>query len=183
MYHIGIGISSTVYAGTARKLKDGNEAWIRKDDVTKEFLGVMVEYLIDNHNTVCISVNGKPKYKITLEEIKEKLMTDEELAEEYCNNEVPFDITESGEKLYTENDLKYAYLAGLKASKPKWHNLRENRNDLPPLWEGCERASIRVVDEYDRIISYDYGSERWRDCEGDLLGVQPDFWCEIPMYK
>lgn len=60
-----------MYAGTARKLKDGNEAWIRKDDVTKEFLGVMVEYLIDNHNTACISINGKPKYKITLEEIKE----------------------------------------------------------------------------------------------------------------
>jgi len=67
-------------------------------------------------------------------------------------------------------------------SKPKWHNLRENRNDLPPLWEGCERSSIRCVDEYDRIIFYDYGSERWRDCEGDHLGVQPDFWCEIPQY-
>ena len=39
------------------------------------------------------------------------------MAVEYCNNEVPFDITESGEKLYTETDLKQAFLAGLKAGK------------------------------------------------------------------
>lgn len=34
-------------------------------------------------------------------------MTEDEMAKEYCNNEVPFDITDSGEKLYTENDLKH----------------------------------------------------------------------------
>ena len=39
MYHIGLGITDTVYAGTTRKLKNGCEAWIKKDDVTKEFLG------------------------------------------------------------------------------------------------------------------------------------------------
>lgn len=71
MYHIGLGIIDTVYAGTTRKLKNGDEVWIKKDDVTKEFLGVMVEYLKDNHNTVGITVNGKPKYKITLEEVSE----------------------------------------------------------------------------------------------------------------
>lgn len=59
-------------------------------------------------------------------------MKDEEKAEEYCNNEEPFDTTESGEKLYTENDLKYAYLAGLKtARQEKWHDLRKDPNDLP----------------------------------------------------
>jgi hypothetical protein len=42
-------------------------------------------------------------------------MTDKEMAEEYCNNEVPFDTTESGEKLYTENDLKNSFLAGYEA--------------------------------------------------------------------
>ena len=71
MYHIGLGITDTVYAGTTRKLKNGGEAWIKKDDVTKEFLGVMVEYLKDNDNSRIITVYGKPKYKITLEEISE----------------------------------------------------------------------------------------------------------------
>lgn len=71
MYHIGLGIIDTVYAGTTRKLKNGCEAWIKKDDVTKEFLRVMVEYLKNNDNSRIITVNGKPKYKITLEEISE----------------------------------------------------------------------------------------------------------------
>ena len=71
MYHIGLGITDTVYAGTTRKLKNGCEAWIKKDDVTKEFLGVMVEYLKHNDNSRIITVYGKPKYKITLEEISE----------------------------------------------------------------------------------------------------------------
>jgi hypothetical protein len=56
-------------------------------------------------------------------------MTDEEMAEEYCNEEVPFDTTESGEKLYTENDLKQAYLAGLKTGRPQWHKVADG--DLP----------------------------------------------------
>lgn len=58
-------------------------------------------------------------------------MTDEQMTEEYCNNEVPFDTTESGEKLYTENDLKYAFLAALKEGRPKWHDLWKDPSDLP----------------------------------------------------
>lgn len=71
MYHIGLGITDTVYAGTTRKLKNGDKVWIKKDDVTKEFLGVMIEYLKYNDNSRIITVYGKPKYKITLEEISE----------------------------------------------------------------------------------------------------------------
>ena len=71
MYHIGLGITDTVYAGTTRKLKNGCEMWIKKDDVTKEFLGVIIEYLKHNDNSRIITVYGKPKYKITLEEISE----------------------------------------------------------------------------------------------------------------
>ena len=71
MYHIGLGITDTIYARTTRKLKDGGEAWIKKDDVTKEFLCVMVEYLKHNDNSRIITVYGKPKYKITLEELSE----------------------------------------------------------------------------------------------------------------
>lgn len=72
-----------------------------------------------------------------------------------------------------------AFPAGLKAGRPQWHKVEEK---LPPLGEGCERLSLRVVDNYNRIICYDYDSKRWRDLEGDSLGIQPDYWCEIPMY-
>lgn len=76
-------------------------------------------------------------------------------------------------EIYKEN-------AELKAGKPKWHKVEEK---LPLLCEGSERISVRVVDNYDRIIIYDYDCERWRDLEGDSLGIQPDYWCEIPTYK
>ena len=50
---------------------------------------------------------------------------DEKMAEEYCNNEVPFDTTENGEKLYTENDMKYTYLTALRKGSQLdkvWHD-------------------------------------------------------------
>ena len=70
-------------------------------------------------------------------------ITDEEMAEKYANNEVPFDTTESGEKLYTKNDLKYAYFAGLKAGKDrnvptKWHKVADG--DYPP----CEKGNYTI---------------------------------------
>jgi hypothetical protein len=106
-------------------------------------------------------------------------MTDEEkLAEEYVKSVI--DVNAFDWKIVREICL--AFLAGLKAGRPKWHDLRENINDIPPLDKDCERLSIEVVDEYGRVIIYDYESECWRDYEGDLLGLQPDFWCEIPTF-
>lgn len=75
-------------------------------------------------------------------------MKDEEMAEEYAKKEVPLDTTESGEKLYTEYDLKQAFLAGLKAGRPQWHDLRKNPNDLPK-----DTTSLYLV----RVYSWDFG--------------------------
>ena len=105
-------------------------------------------------------------------------MTDEELAEKYADKAFGLYYPTDQERY----QVTEAFLAGLKAGRPKWHNFRENRNDLPPLREGSDRASIKVVDESDRCIVYDYGSKCWRSYTGDRLGVQPDFWCEIPEY-
>lgn len=66
-YHVGIGILDTIYAGTVRKLKNGSEVWLKKDDVTKEFIGVVIEWLERNNNEIEITINGKPSYKIKLE--------------------------------------------------------------------------------------------------------------------
>lgn len=106
-------------------------------------------------------------------------MTEDEMAKEYCNNEVPFDTTDSGEKLYTENDLKNAYLAGLKAGKPKWHKVADG--DYPP----CEKGNhtINVLTDCGNIAYYNYDEECWV-AEPSSAEIEPPItWCEIPKYK
>ena len=85
---------------------------------------------------------------------------DEKMAEEYCNNEVPFDTTENGEKLYTENDMKYTYLTALRKGSQldkvwrdydtcedshdsKWVN---RDSELEKKYDTCirEKASLRM---------------------------------------
>lgn len=70
--------------------------------------------------------------------------------------------------------------AELKAGRPEWHKVEEK---LPPLWKGSEQISVKVVDNYYRIIIYDFDCKRWRDLEGDSLGIQPDYWCKIPIFN
>lgn len=61
-------------------------------------------------------------------------MTDEEMAEEYCNklcaekvkNE---DYDEYGHILYRSNEMVRAFLAGLQAGRPEWHKVADG--DLP----------------------------------------------------
>ena len=106
-------------------------------------------------------------------------MTEDEMAKEYCNNEVPFDTTESGEKLYTENDLKYAYLTGFKAGKPKRHKVADG--DYPP----CERGnySINILTDRGEIAYYNYDMECWM-AEPSSAEIDPPIaWCEIPKYE
>jgi hypothetical protein len=110
------------------------------------------------------------------------MTSDEALAEKYADT-VKCEWENETYWVDCRDKITDAFIAGLKAGKPKWHNFRENRNDIPPLKEGCDRASIKVVDEAGRCITYDHGSKCWRSYTGDRLGVQPDFWCEIPMYS
>lgn len=121
------------------------------------------------------------------------------MAKEYCNNNVPFDTTESGEKLYTENDLKYAYLAGLEAGKDmaeadlatvaymqgaehyktKWHKVADN--DYPP----CEKDnySINVLTDCGNIAYYNYDEECWVAEPSSAEIDPPVAWCEIPKFE
>ena len=55
-------------------------------------------------------------------------MTDEEMAEEYIEKNCK--IWEEGE-LTVNEIVRLAYLAGLKAGRPQWHDLRKEKNDLP----------------------------------------------------
>lgn len=51
-------------------------------------------------------------------------MTDEEMAEEYASSY-------TNDRGYYYEGLKEGFLTGLKVGRPKWHDLRENPNDLP----------------------------------------------------
>ena len=71
-------------------------------------------------------------------------MTDEELAEEWVkNNSYPYSNC-----LYIEKKLKQSFLAGLKAGRPQWHDLRKDPNDLPK-----DITSLYLV----RVYSWDFG--------------------------
>ena len=52
-------------------------------------------------------------------------MTDEEMAEEYKRQF--YGVT----SLFSFSDIEQAFLAGLKAGRPQWHDLRKDPNDLP----------------------------------------------------
>lgn len=107
-------------------------------------------------------------------------MTDIDRAEEYCNNEVPFDTTENGENLYTENDLKYAYLAGLKAGRQeKYHYLKENPKDLPK-----ENQEVLVLFTLPDKSKNDVMMAQFENNDFNFVDLQDVItWCEIPTFK
>ena len=96
-------------------------------------------------------------------------MTDEEkMAHEYAIEN--WEHYEEGQSDY--DALKQAFLAGLKAGKPKWHKVADG--DLPK-------------DENDVLV---YSGEDWRMCVGRYspkyktweTGCDTIAWCEIPKY-
>lgn len=103
-------------------------------------------------------------------------MTDEEkLAIEIVNNldtEI-YDCEGSCVSIY--DYMKSACLAGIKASKPKWHDLRKYPNDLP-----------KKNDEYYCYV-YECGYEihRFNISNNCFLGVfsRVIAWCELPEFK
>lgn len=100
-------------------------------------------------------------------------MTDEEMAKEYVKGEVPFDSTESGEKLYTEYDLKQAFLAGLKA-KTQWHDI----NEIEPSKEQLGKQLLIRMKSVIGDTDYDYLVYKYA---GESIADVPDViaWCEI----
>ena len=72
-------------------------------------------------------------------------MTDEEMAEEYAEEHKEVDW--EGYDINKE-ELKQAFLAGLKAGRPQWHDLRKDPNDLP-----TDTTVLYLV----RVYSWDFG--------------------------
>lgn len=107
-------------------------------------------------------------------------MTDEEKAHKYtdehgfgsdCNNLTSYDAN---------REIEQAYLAGLKAGRPKWHILVEEPSTLPK-----EGQKVRVLTEEGKIeestLFYDtyYEELAWSN-----IGLLKVFaWCEIPKFE
>jgi hypothetical protein len=85
-------------------------------------------------------------------------MKDEEMAEEYAQNlekelmKEYEEHSEYGQTPYLATiptpHVKQAFLAGLKADRPRWHDLRKTPNDLPN-----DTTSLYLV----RVYSWDFG--------------------------
>lgn len=119
-------------------------------------------------------------------------MKDEEMAdkhaEEYVmredviteNDRVPFDNGYGFQTVSFEDEVKKGFkngfLAGLKAGRPQWHDLRKDPNDLP--------NNTRQVLCAEKGGGYSVG-EYWEKEGGwgdRLLGEEVIYWCEIPTF-
>ena len=105
-------------------------------------------------------------------------MKDEEMAEEYAEKHsfrVPYD---GSNKFYDDTDFKASkdgFLAGLKAGRPQWHDLRKAPNDLPK-----DDNYVLVSNGKDWTKAF-YKDKKWNIiC---LVGFTKIIaWCEIPKY-
>lgn len=93
-------------------------------------------------------------------------MTDEEMAKEYAK---PWKTS------LAYVSVKEAFLAGLEAGRPKWHDLRKDPNDLPKV---NQKVLLQIKDEGRPIIDFytRYGVWNFTN-EYEAIA-----WCEIPKY-
>lgn len=108
-----------------------------------------------------------------------KQMTDEEMAKEFANEKCkdcymcsyseyknPYKICQRW------NDRKQAFLAGLKADRQQWHDLRKDPNDLPR--QGVEL--LVSVDGYTRTAMYSKETNSFTCQEGVIAWMyEPEF--------
>ena len=102
----------------------------------------------------------------------------ENVAEEYCNEmmcTVCSNIICGYKGKCTEWETrKRTFLAGLKAGKPQWHDLREDPNDLP-------EDTYDVLDQAGYKVHYNFFQNVWMN-EKDEIDEHVIAWCEIPTY-
>jgi hypothetical protein len=100
-------------------------------------------------------------------------MKDEEIAEEYAKNLKARDFIAKPKEIVAY----FAFLAGLKAGKPCWHDLRKDKNDLP---KNKRNVWCYYGDGYGKGF-YDKDDGSWL-IEGHLYCSIIDAWCELPTF-
>ena len=98
-----------------------------------------------------------------------KVITDEDIAEKWLNERYLPDMG-------IRKPCKDAFLAGLKAGRPKWHDLRKNPLDLPTEnctvliytdWQGMELKTFFVDTRLFENLTFH-----------EVIA-----WCEIPKFE
>ena len=119
-------------------------------------------------------------------------MKDEEMAEEYAEEyRKTFryyrtwngQVVDKSPSTIVEQSFKDGFLAGLKAGRPQWHDLRKDPNDLPKVKKGTSCTPVIILDsnKYFSVAHY---------CKGTIAGAfmidgrqwETIAWCEIPTF-
>ena len=100
-------------------------------------------------------------------------MTDEEMAEAYSTEN--WEYYEEGQN--DSKALKQAYLAGLKAGRPKWHKVADG--DLP---EYRYYVLVSRGTRTDKAL-YNKYEEKWYSYYDDDELDSVTAWCEIPKFE
>ncbi|MCQ2577485.1 MAG: hypothetical protein MJ176_03025 [Treponema sp.] len=115
-------------------------------------------------------------------------MTDEEKAEEYAN------ACRGTIKDIHWQDVRYAVLYGLAEGKPKWHDLREDPNDLPKHDTEDEENNFYLVAfrnyfNHEEIIVREFlwsGAEFREEDNSEIPYFKEKgilvAWCELPKF-
>ena len=117
-------------------------------------------------------------------------MKDEEMAEEYANNETNCYVTLITRKEWyrLHRAYKYGFLAGLKAGRPQWHDLRKTPNDLPKevgnylvcYLDTMLNRNVFILEFVDFLEDSHWIDETSHEIEKFDEGVIA--WCEIPTF-
>ena len=105
-------------------------------------------------------------------------MTDEEKAEEYA--EEYFGKKTELVEVWKLKSCKDNFLAGLKAGRPQWHDLRKDPNDLPK--EDRYYLIYTVLGNY-YVSKHHHNTNYWIGIQNQFVSIkQVIAWCEIPTF-
>ena len=102
-------------------------------------------------------------------------MKDEEMAKKWVEDN-KYGIDEYC--LSIEDFGEHGFLAGLKAGRPQWHDLRKDPTDLPPKMVSYHDFSIEVLSDRGEIVQYNFHYCEWFNWRSG----KPIAWCEIPTF-
>ena len=101
-------------------------------------------------------------------------MTDEEKAVEYAENLKARDFIAKTKEIVAY----FAFLAGLKAGRPQWHDLRKDPNDLP---KDKHNVWCKCLDECGEGW-YDKDTDTWTLIYRGYHVHCIEAWCELPTF-
>jgi len=109
-------------------------------------------------------------------------MKDEEMAKRFADKYTHYEVgkredgTEYAKKVI-DITIQQAFLAGLKAGRPQWHDLKKDPNDLP---RDNNEVLVYMWDSY--YIGY-FNLDSWHFENFSEGKEQADAWCEIPTFN